>query len=250
MITNKDAKFIKSLQLKKYREREKAFVVEGGKNVIELLGSGLQITRLFVTQYFLGHNEKHLTESNVPFELVKEKELVKVGSFKSNAFALAVVQIPQLPDLTIKTGHVLAFENLQDPGNLGTIIRIADWYGFSNVICSPDSVDAYNPKVISASMGSFARVNVYYENLPEFIHRSGLPVYGAVLSGESIHNTKFENEGILLFGNESQGISKNLEPLITNPVKIPGFGGAESLNVAIATAVFCDNLRRATPPNP
>ncbi|MEQ9286324.1 MAG: RNA methyltransferase [Cyclobacteriaceae bacterium] len=250
MITNKDAKFIKSLQLKKYREREKSFVVEGGKNVIELLGSSLKIRRLFVTQRFLEENGQKMAEGNTRFEIVTEKDLVKAGSFQTNAFALAVVQIPELPVLKIENRHVLAFENLQDPGNLGTIIRLADWYGFSHIVCSPDSVDAYNPKVISASMGSFARIRVYYENLPDFINQSDLPVYGAVLSGESIHETSFEDKGILLFGNESQGISSGLVPFITNPVKIPGFGKAESLNVAIATAVFCDNLRRVFPISP
>lgn len=244
MITNKDAKFIKSLQLKKYRNRERAFVVEGEKNVQELLGSTLHIYKLLITEDFLNRNEILINKSQMSFELVPEKDLVKLGSFQSNAFALAVVKTPDFPVLKLTTGHFLAFDNIQDPGNLGTIIRIADWYGFSSVICSKDSVDSYNPKVISASMGSFSRINVYYKDLFETIKGTKLPVYGATLSGENIHNITFGGDGIFLFGNESQGISPKLLSLLSNQIKIPGYGQAESLNVAIATAVICDNFRR------
>ena len=170
--------------------------------------------------------------------------MVKIGSFQSNAFALAVVSTPDLPVLNLNSGHFLAFDNIQDPGNLGTIIRIADWYGFSSIVCSHDSVDAYNPKVISASMGSFSRINVYYKDLFETIKGTKLPVYGATLSGDNIHNITFGGDGIFLFGNESQGISSKLLSLVSNQIKIPGYGQAESLNVAIATAVVCDNFRR------
>ncbi|MEQ6119528.1 RNA methyltransferase [Reichenbachiella sp. MALMAid0571] len=247
MITNKDAKFIKSLQLKKYRIREKAFVVEGEKNVQELLNSKLKINNLLITEDFLSRNQELINKCQRPFELVTEKDLVKTGSFQSNAFALAVVSTPILPALHLNYGHFLAFDNIQNPGNLGTIIRIADWYGFSSILCSKDSVDAYNPKVISASMGSFTRINVYYENLHEIIQKTKLPVYGATLSGNNVHDITFGGDGIFLFGNESQGISPKLLSLITNQIKIPGYGQAESLNVAIATAVVCDNFRRGIP---
>ncbi|MFY0650800.1 MAG: RNA methyltransferase [Cyclobacteriaceae bacterium] len=241
-MTNKDAKFIKSLQLKKYRNREKAFVIEGEKNIKELLKSHLQVLKLYLTEQFIEASE---SEIKLPYELVAQKELEKVGSFQSNAFGLAVAAIPEWPKLNLNSGHYLAFENIQDPGNLGTIIRIADWYGFSEIICSSDSVDTYNPKVISATMGSFARVRVYYENLNEMLNDTELPVYGAVLDGNSIHETSFSANGIFLFGNESQGISSELQSLISNKIKIPGYGQAESLNVAIATAVVCDNFRRS-----
>ncbi len=248
MMTNKDAKFIKSLQLKKYRQREKAFVVEGEKNVVELLHSQIQVRQLYATEQFIEKYPDLLSESGVDSIQVGEKELVKAGAFQTNAFALAVADLPSLPPLSIQDGYFLMFENLQDPGNLGTIIRIADWYGFSKIICSKTSVDAYNPKVIAASMGSFSRVLVYYENLDELLSKTSLPVYGATLSGSSIHSATFETNGILLFGNESQGISVELQQKLTHQLKIPGYGQAESLNVGVATAIFCDNLRRTVQP--
>jgi RNA methyltransferase, TrmH family len=244
MITNKDAKFIKSLQLKKYRVRENAFVVEGEKNIIELLKSNLQFHQLYLTERFLAKNEEVLKSKATRFEYATEKELIKVGSFQSNSGALAVVNIPYIPKIQLKNNFYLAFENIQDPGNLGTIIRIADWYGFTEVICSKDSVDAYNPKTVSATMGSFTRIKVHYEDLSELIDDSAISVYGAVLDGENIHQSKIGSKGLFLFGNESQGISKGLHNKITHKIKIPGYGQAESLNVAIATAVVCDNFRR------
>ncbi|MFT7032542.1 MAG: TrmH family RNA methyltransferase [Cyclobacteriaceae bacterium] len=244
MITNKDVKFIKSLQLKKYRNRENAFVVEGEKNVLELLKSNLEISQLYLTAHFQEKHEDILKMSVTSFESTTEKELVKAGSYQTNQAGLAVVNIPKSPSVNIQNGLFLAFDNVQDPGNLGTIIRIADWYGFKEIICSKDSVDVYNPKTISATMGSFTRISVHYEDLGSLISQSKVPVYGAVLDGESIHETSIEDHGILLFGNESQGISEALKKSITHNIKIPGYGQAESLNVAIATAVVCDNVRR------
>ena len=244
MITNKDAKFIKSLQLKKYRNRENAFVVEGEKNVLELLKSNLEISQLYLTEHFQAKHQDILKTSDSSFESASEKELVKVGSYQTNQAGLAVVSIPAAPSVNVEKGLFLAFDNVQDPGNLGTIIRIADWYGFKEIICSKDSVDAYNPKTISATMGSFTRINVHYEELESLINQSKVPVYGAVLDGENIHETSFKDHGIFLFGNESQGISEALQTTITHKIKIPGYGQAESLNVAIATAVVCDNMRR------
>lgn len=244
MITNKDVKFIKSLQLKKYRNRENSFVVEGEKNVLELLKSNLEISQLYLTENFQAKHIDILKCSVSSFETSTEKELVKAGSYQTNQAGLAVVNIPRLPPTNIQTGLSLAFDNVQDPGNLGTIIRIADWYGFKEIICSKDSVDAYNPKTISATMGSFTRIGVHYVDLGPLISQSKIPVYGAVLDGESIHQTSIEDSGIFLFGNESQGISEALKTSITHKIKIPGYGRAESLNVAIATAVVCDNLRR------
>jgi TrmH family RNA methyltransferase len=244
MITNKDVKFIKSLQLKKYRNRENVFVVEGEKNLLELLKSNLEISQLYLTEHFQAKHENILTMSSSSFESTTEKELVKAGSYQTNQAGLAVVKIPKSPPVNLQNGLFLAFDNVQDPGNLGTIIRIADWYGFKEIICSKDSVDAYNPKTISATMGSFTRISVHYEDLGALISQSNIPVYGAVLDGESIHETAIEGRGIFLFGNESQGISEALKTSITHKIKIPGYGMAESLNVAIATAVVCDNMRR------
>lgn len=244
MITNKDVKFIKSLQLKKYRNRENAFVVEGEKNLLELLKSNLEISQLYLTENFQAKHEYILKMSLSSFESTNEKELVKAGSYQTNQAGIAVVVIPKLPPVNLQHGLFLAFDNVQDPGNLGTIIRIADWYGFKEIICSKDSVDAYNPKTISATMGSFTRINIHYENIGSLISQAKIPVYGAVLDGASIHETPFKEHGIFLFGNESQGISDPLQASINYKIKIPGYGQAESLNVAIATAVVCDNVRR------
>jgi RNA methyltransferase, TrmH family len=136
---------------------------------------------------------------------------------------------------------------LQDPGNLGTIIRIADWYGIENVLCSPGCVDIYNPKVIQATMGSFLRVNVLYTPLDILFQQLGIPVIGAVMTGENLYQTVLPEKGILLIGNEGSGISENLMPYISKGITIPKLGGAESLNAGIATAIICDNWARGLP---
>ena len=242
MISNKDAKFIKSLQLKKYRAKEGAFLVEGEKNLLELLASDLSIRQLYVTPAF---SEAHSTPLvSTAYEPATERELTKVGTFQSNNAGLAVAEIPRHALLNVNSGFYLAFDNLQDPGNLGTIIRTADWYGFTDIVCSLDSVDAYNPKVVNATMGSFARVRVHYVDLHSLLSAANTPVYGASLSGSNLHEQTFGNDGIMVFGNESQGIRPELTKLISHQIKIPGYGGAESLNVAVSTAVVCDNLRR------
>lgn len=246
MITKNDAKFIKSLQLKKFRERDQAFVVEGGKNVIELLKSKFTIVKLLVTNEFLASHANLIDACNVNPDVVTEKQLVSIGTFRSNNMALAVGRIPEVVGKPRTSDFVLAFESLQDPGNLGTIIRTADWYGFDQIVCSLDSVDIFNPKTLASTMGSYTRVKVFYLDLDRWIVESGLDVYGTVLEGISVHNTDFKDRGIILFGNESSGISTSFERQLKYRVHIPGYGGAESLNVGIATGIICDNLRRLT----
>ena len=147
--------------------------------------------------------------------------------------------------LNIKEGEfIIALDDIRDPGNLGTIIRTADWYGIHTIIASEETADFYNPKVISSTMGSFTRVNVHYEDLQNFLSKTHRKIYGAFLQGRSIHHESFASGGIILIGNESRGISKPLEKLVTDRITIPRFGHAESLNAAIATAVICDNIRR------
>jgi TrmH family RNA methyltransferase len=244
MITKREAKLIKSLQLKKFRLQEGTFVVEGEKNVFELLNSSIEILKIFGSEKFIDKHQELLDSKDTNLETAKASEISTVSFLKTNTTALALAKIPKSSKFEFNKDYILAFENLQDPGNLGTIVRTADWYGFKDIICSTDSVDCFNPKVIAATMGSFARVNVHYLELDEFIKRQNLPVYGALLSGTNIHHVSFQEKGILLFGNESKGISDKLNRHITEKVLIPAFGQAESLNVSIATAVFCDNLRR------
>jgi TrmH family RNA methyltransferase len=168
-----------------------------------------------------------------------------VGSVETNNAALAVVFMKEdRPPGMPLTDFIVVLDDIRDPGNLGTIIRTADWYGVRHIVASPETVDFYNPKVISSSMGSFLRTGVSYTALPEFLSKISVPIYGALLKGESVHRTKFEKAGALVIGNESNGISSEVEKLVTHPVTIPKFGGAESLNASTATAVILDNIRR------
>ena len=242
MISNRESKFIKSLQLKKFRQLENQFVVEGAKNVLELLQSDLEVIRVFATNDFLMKHQGRLSEYSELLTEAKEADLNKVGSFASNNAALALVKIPEQSEID-SAKSILAFDRIKDPGNLGAVIRIADWYGFEQIVCSPESVDCYNPKVISATMGSFARVQVHYADLRELLQKSK-HVYGTTLQGDNIHELKFEEPAVVVFGNESEGLADDLRQYLTQEVFIPGYGGAESLNVAVSTAVFCDNFRR------
>ena len=248
MISKNRAKFIKSLQLKKFRKEEGAFVVEGGKSVLEAINSRFELIELFATESFFQQHRQTFLSARIPCQLVSEKELLMAGSLKSNNSALAVVSLPPAavkdpsPD-----DFVLALDDVRDPGNLGTIIRIADWYGISKIYCSEETTDAFAPKVVQAGMGSLTRVDIFYCSLAPLLRKGSLPVYGALLEGKSVYEEHFSIPGFILMGNESTGISDELKKLITHPVTIPRVGGAESLNVAIATAVICDNLRRRTP---
>jgi TrmH family RNA methyltransferase len=181
--------------------------------------------------------------------LVTPNQLEQVGQYQSNDAALAVVQMkPNKAFTPIKGELILALDEVRDPGNLGTIIRIADWYGIKKLIFSTHTAEFYNPKVIQSSMGSFTRVQFYYGELAQAFQEWKLPVYGAFLEGESIHELVNPTPGVLLLGNESQGISKEVEKWVSSKITIPSFGNAESLNVAIATAIFCDNFKRLVHP--
>lgn len=245
MPSKNTVKFIKSLQHKKFRKQENSFFVEGSKNVTELLGSDFNVTHLLYTSKFGSSNNDLVGSFNGEKYEVSQELLASVGSFLSNDGALAVAGIKENNPFSVKPGELaIALDDVRDPGNLGTIIRIADWYGIKKLICSEETADFYNPKVLNASMGSFTRISFFYTDLSEFIKETNLPVYGAFLQGDNIHQTILKEEGIILMGNESTGISDDLKDLVTQKLTIPSFGGAESLNVAIATAVICDNFRR------
>ena len=249
MISRQQLKFVKSLQLKKYQKQEQKFLVEGEKSVLELLHSRYKINILLATKRFLIAYPHQFSQKCSEIIEVREVDLERVGVMKSNNSAMAVVEIPASEPLDISGISFLpAFERLQDPGNLGSIIRTCDWYGIDQIVMSEDSVDLYNPKVIQASMGSFTRVKINYIDLQCLLDDlENVPVFGARTKGESIYNISWPGKAVVLFGNESQGLSRSLGKMINRAVAIPRFGGAESLNVGIAAAVIFDNFRRQHP---
>jgi TrmH family RNA methyltransferase len=245
MLTQSQKKLIKSLHDKKGRAASGLFLVEGEKSVAELLKSDFQIEMLLVTEEFFRTYKNFVGEK--PYAIADQEMIEKLGTLESNDSAIAVARQKTETALDMR-GIVLTLDKIQDPGNLGTIIRIADWYEIKNIICSEDTADLYNAKTIGASMGSFTRMHVSYQNLEKFLggaQAKNIPIFGAFLSGENLHTTAFPKDGILLMGNESKGISKNLERFVSKKITIPSFGGAESLNVAIATAIILDNWKNA-----
>lgn len=245
MISKRLIKYFKSLQLKKYRLQERKFLVEGAKGVSEVLQSGLKVTNLLGTTTFLASLESNFKDNAEEVIECKEIDLAQVGTFKTNNAGIAIVEMPKEQEISIpKESLCIALDDVRDPGNLGTIIRIADWYGIEHIFCSQETADVFNPKVINATMGSFTRVSVHYTDLKGALSNISVPVYGALLEGKSIYKTSLKQKGVILMGNESAGINENLIPLITDALHIPGRGGAESLNVSVATAVILDNFFR------
>ena len=210
-----------------------------------MLKSNFEIKLLFVTKSFFEEHEILFLRSTIQHEFVETKELEKVGSFSSNNAALAVVGTKENIELLVEEKEfALILDDIRDPGNLGTIVRIADWYGITKIICSTSTVDIYNPKVINSTMGSFTRISLYYTDLEKFIKNQKVNIYGTLLNGENIHETAFTDSGYIVIGNEANGISAEISELITHKITIPRFGGAESLNAGIATAVVLDNVFR------
>ena len=249
MVPKKTLKLIKSLQLKKYRHQEKLFIVEGAKSIIELLPSSFKIKTLIGTSVFMDQY-RSLIQEYLPESSLYEAEdslISSVSSFKNNNAGIAVVEMPVPLDLPTRwPGYALVLDNIRDPGNLGTIIRIADWYGIESIICSPETTDEFHPKVISASMGSFLRIAVYRVELTSYLEKVSVPVYGTLVDqGTSVHELDFASQGLIVLGNESEGISRSVQGYITEDIRIPQYGKAESLNVSIAAAVICDNLKRS-----
>ncbi|MEF1289809.1 RNA methyltransferase [Vibrio sp. M260118] len=241
MISKNQLKQLRALGQKKQRKAQGLFLVQGEKNVLELANSSLTVKHVFATAEFLTQYCSELGN----FECIEASldDLTKASTLVSNNAAIAVVEIPSA-EMPKAQGLMIALDGVSDPGNLGTIIRVADWYGIKHIVASSDCADPYNPKTISATMGSFGRVTVTQLDLPSYLEKSNLPVYGAFLDGESVHNTQFSPEGILLMGSESHGIREQAAKFVTDKITIPAFGGAESLNVAMATGIILDNLRR------
>ena len=247
MISKNKIKYIRSLELKKNRNKEGKFVAEGFKVVDDLLA--LQPADLIVaTQEWL--HGKHLADQTEVIE-VTEEELKKVSFLQHPQQVLAVFRQATSGDYSINTSELsLALDGVQDPGNLGTIIRIADWFGITHIYCSQDTADVYNPKVVQATMGSIARVKVEYGDLLGLVESlpADVPVYGTLLDGDNIYQQTLENRGLIVMGNEGKGISPALAKKVNRKLLIPNFpegrATADSLNVAIATAITCSEFRR------
>ncbi|MBS4012551.1 MAG: RNA methyltransferase [Bacteroidetes bacterium] len=252
MLTNAIIKQIKSLHSKSERKTTGLFISEGDKICKEIISSNLNIKGIYALQQWIDENKKPLEHfSNV--NIISEKDLSRISGQKTPNKVLIVAEIPKpsIQDLIISNNITIVLENIQDAGNLGTIIRTADWFGIKNIVCSPDTVELFNPKVVQSSMGSILRTKVIYTPLEEFFNTISkeIKVYGAFLKGESIKDINFPSECILVFGNESNGISEKLLKFITNKTTIPSFlandydSGAESLNVAIAVATYLSRIK-------
>jgi len=254
MISKTRIKFIKSLQNKKIRDEERLFVIEGDKLVREFLSAGIHVKYLVAKPEFINSLQPNLTGFADSIEEVSYDELKQISTLKTPHNALAIVYMPEheinLPEI-VKNLSV-ALDCVQDPGNMGTIIRAAGWFGIKNIVCSTDCVDVYNPKVVQASMGALLHVNVFcydLKNLFTFAAEKSVAVFGTMLEGNSIYDHKPENKGIILLGNESKGISDDLIPYITEKIRIPKFSeareGIDSLNVGMAAAiVFSEFIRK------
>jgi TrmH family RNA methyltransferase len=241
MISKAQLKFIKSLQIKKYRKQEQCFLVEGAKSVQELVNSDFEVRLIAGTSDFLSNGKWN----GIDTIEVSEKELESLGEFQSNNGAVAVARMKDNDPLAVNSGEfAIMLDDIRDPGNLGTIIRTADWYGITKIIASNETADFYNSKVITSTMGSFTRVRLYYTDLEQYLTSEKSRVFGAYLDGKSVYSTDFGSGGIILIGSESHGISPKLEKFVSNKITIPRIGQAESLNAGIATAVILDNLRR------
>ena len=244
MISKNQIKFIKQLELKKYRQREGLFVAEGPKVVGDLM-TRYRPTAVYAT-------DDYTPPSAVEVQRISDDELRKVSFLQHPQQVVALFPLPShqmLPPSASTTELTLALDGVQDPGNLGTIIRIADWFGINRIVCSEETADAWNPKVVQATMGSIARVDISYTDLPAWIDQQpeGTPVYGTLLDGDDIYAQELSEGGVIIMGNEGKGLTEKVRRRVTRRLLIPSYrkdDTAESLNVAIATAIVCSEFRR------
>ena len=241
MISKNQIKFVKSLQKKKFRLESKCFVVESAKNVNEILHSNYKVQQIYATKSWI---ETCNIRDNVSINQVNQNELQRISSFKTASDVLAVVDIPLKKNDSDFSGINIVLDNVKDPGNLGTIIRICDWFGVKNIYCSQETVDVYNPKVVQSTMGSITRVDVIYTDIRKMIQEVDInvKVYGAVMDGDDINQIKVNKNSLIVFGNESNGISKEIKDIISERITINKIGEAESLNVAVSTAIILNKF--------
>ncbi|MWB95749.1 RNA methyltransferase [Flavobacterium sp. GA093] len=240
MVSKNQIKLISGLHQKKQRFANQLFFAEGVKVIQELLQSNFELEHLYTTQ----NDFEKVSPSNRT--LINDQELKKISALITPNTCLAVFKIPAENKIN-NSGLIVALDDIRDPGNLGTILRLCDWFGIKQIICSKETVDIYNPKVVQATMGSIARVNVNYVDLKDFLSQTKLPVFGTFMNGDNIYQTALPQDGIIIMGNEANGISAEIEKIITNRLTIPRFGElqkTESLNVATATAIILSEFKR------
>ncbi|WP_329805812.1 TrmH family RNA methyltransferase [Flavobacterium facile] len=239
MVSKNQIKLINSLQQKKYRKLHNLFIAEGKKVIQELIDANFSLEHLFVTK-------ANLFDSRYDSELISDSELKKISALTTANDCLAVFKIKEVSSNS-SSGLELALDNIKDPGNMGTIIRLCDWFGISKIVCTEETVDIYNPKVVQATMGSLARVEVLYTNLANYLKATDVAIFGTFMDGENIYKQGLPAKGIIVMGNEANGISEEIESLVTQKISIPRFGSlqqTESLNVATATAVILSEFKR------
>jgi TrmH family RNA methyltransferase len=240
MLSKAQIKYIQSLQHKKNRQKFGQFVAEGDKIVQELMGATNIVKAVYASPEWLAGRQ---IPAGVTAEAVAPEVLKQLSSLSTPNQALALADIPALPPLRLEGAVSIALDTVQDPGNVGTIIRIADWFGIRQIICTPESADAYNAKTIQATMGSMLRVPVYVQSLTALLQEhKHIPSYAATLHGSNIVHTPTIKEGIILIGNESRGLSEEVLALCSHRITIPRLGHAESLNAAVATGIICGRL--------
>jgi len=240
MLSKSHIKLITSLQQKKYRNKYNLFVVEGKKSVLEFINSDFELDSLFYTDDFSGN----LPTNNA--QLISVNELKKISALKNPNQILGIFKIA-ISNTILDSGLVVVLDSINDPGNLGTIIRLCDWFGVNQLVCSLDTVDCFNPKVVQASMGSLTRLSIVYTGLNEYLSNTSSPIFASLMDGDTIYNTDLPNNAILVLGNEANGISESIIDLATDKISIPRFGvlhKTESLNVATATAILLSEFRR------
>ena len=233
-LSKNKIKLIRSLRLKKNRDSEQLFVVEGEKIITEILAEQPDSI-----EFVCSSDAKFQFERSY---FTDDRGMKEISSLKNPGNLLAVVRFPQ--NKSNEGDLILALDGIQDPGNLGTIIRTAEWFGISTIVCSKDTVDCFNSKVVQATMGSLFRMSIRYVDLSDFLSKTDLPIYGALLDGIDMYSTPIEKKGILVIGNEGKGISDEIKTFVTNPIFIPKYGEAESLNAAMATGIILAEYRR------
>ncbi|MGK0421331.1 MAG: TrmH family RNA methyltransferase [Polaribacter sp.] len=239
-ISKNQLKLITSLSQKKYRQKHQLFIAEGIKVVNELLNSSFEVEILFCADDF----KTAISEDKIT--RISEIELKKISTLKSPNKVLGIFKIPE-EKLLENSGLILALDAINDPGNLGTIIRLCDWFGISQLVCSKDTVDCYNQKVVQASMGSLTRISIHYIDLEDYLSGTNLPTFIADMDGDNVYKTVLPKEGILILGNEANGVSKEVKKQIQRKISIPRFGKTqetESLNVATAAAILISEFKR------
>lgn len=239
-LSKNNLKLITSLQQKKYRQKHNLFIAEGIKVVNELLNSSIEVAHIFST------DENFNVSKEVEITIISDNELKKISTLKNPNKVLGLFKIPKAKEI-LNDSFIVALDEVNDPGNLGTIIRLCDWFGVTELVCSKNTVDCYNQKVVQSTMGSLTRVNISYVDLPNFLTNTKLPVFTADMDGENVYKTDLPKKAVLVMGNEANGISEEISKIVKHKLTIPRFGDiqqTESLNVATATAILLSEFKR------